>query len=83
LQEGVPSIQINNGKTAEACIYSVMNHCIGGFYRLHEHESRNNLNKTGMTFGPIDDMPTDLYQLHVTLAQVANVAAAHELAAIA
>lgn len=82
LQEGVPSIQTNNGKTAEACIYSVMNHCIGGFYRLHTHESRNNLNKTGMTFGPIDNMPSDVYQLHITLAQVANVAAAHELASI-
>ncbi len=83
LQEGVPSIQINNGKTAEACLYSIMNHCIGGFYRLHTHESRNNLNKTGMTFAKIDDMPADLYQLHMTLAQVANVAAAHELAVFA
>jgi len=51
LQEGVPTIDSINNNVSEACIYSIANQFVGGFYRINDEKSdRDNLNSSGMTF---------------------------------
>ena len=74
LQEGVPSVQKHGNKTAEACFYMLGRHTLGGFYRLHDQNSRGNLNKHGMSFSGLtsESMPSPVYNLHALLATIAN-----------
>ena len=60
LQEGVPSVHLLNGATAEVCMYQIANQQVGGFFRVHSQKSaRESLNSPGATFVPIcKDCPT-------------------------
>ena len=51
IQEGVPSASQVDQTIAEACIYSIANQFVGGFYRVNDKKgTRDNLNARGMRF---------------------------------
>jgi len=91
LQEGVPSAQRVDDHVGEVCVYQVVNHLVGGFYRTHSGKTaRENLNSPGMGFktmcphsarygdpGVHDELTVfDAYRL---LARIAGIAAMREI----
>lgn len=97
IQEGVPSTDIINGCTGEPVMYLIGLDLIGGFFRQHCGKSeRENLNQSGSTFARLcfrgeDTAPpsdqcyrdTCLRTVYGVLAQVAVLAAGHEIEQIA
>ena len=93
IQEGVPSTDIINDCTGEPVMYLIGLDLIGGFFRQHCGKSeRENLNQSGATFarlcfrGEDAEAPSDqcyrdtcLRTVYGVLAQVAVLAAGHEI----
>jgi glutamate--cysteine ligase len=93
IQEGVPSTDLINDCTGEPVMYLIGMDLIGGFFRQHCGKSeRENLNQTGATFArlcfrgedaaaPSDQCFRDtcLRTVYGVLAQVAVLAAGHEI----
>jgi glutamate--cysteine ligase len=54
VQEGVPTIEVVNGGSAEPVVYMMDRFVVGGFYRVNTARGRDeNLNAPGMTFQPL------------------------------
>ncbi len=54
IQEGIPTIETVDDKTAEPVVYTISRNVVGGFYRTHQQRgSDDNLNSPGMEFEPI------------------------------
>jgi glutamate--cysteine ligase len=97
VQEGVPSKDLINDCTVEPVMYLMGLDLIGGFFRQHCGKSeRENLNQTGATFARLcfrdecERAPsrecyydTSLRTVYSALAQVAVVAAGHEIGRLA
>lgn len=93
IQEGVPSIDVINDCTGEPVMYLIGLDLIGGFFRQHCGRSeRENLNTAGSTFARLCLRPegeaapsSECYQdtclrtVYGVLAQVAALAAGHEI----
>ena len=60
LQEGIPTIDVVDGKPAEPMVYMIDGLPVGGMYRVNgERDATNNLNTTGMQFvGMCDELET-------------------------
>jgi len=55
IQEGLPTIDMVDGKPAEPFVYSIGNNPVGANYRINEKRDRlGNLNSAGMSFQEID-----------------------------
>ncbi|MFQ5457959.1 MAG: glutamate--cysteine ligase [Myxococcota bacterium] len=97
IQEGVPSTDLINDCTGEPVMYLIGLDLIGGFFRQHCGKSeRENLNQSGSTFArlcfrgedtaaPSDECYRDtcLRTVYGVLAQVAVLAAGHEIRQVA
>jgi glutamate--cysteine ligase len=94
IQEGVPTLEELDGKTAEPVVYMVDRFVIGGFYRVHGSKgSQENLNSPGASFERLafadscntphqelepDAEPNRFYAYGV-IARLALIAAAREI----
>ena len=90
IQEGVPTIDKVDGRTAEPMIYVVNDVAVGGAFRTHEErDGYTNLNAPGMKFYPIcpgeDGKGSSVHQpaqcnfgVYGLIARLATLAAARE-----
>ena len=91
LQEGVPTISTYGDQVAEACLYTLANDVVGGFYRLHgEKNSRESLNSRGMSFQAICPhlskygvcgvhTENNIFDVYRIIARIAGIAAHREM----
>lgn len=82
LQEGVPTIDRQEGAIAEPMVYLIDGHPVGGAYRVNaERDAYNNLNAKGMRFIPMcrDASEECMSRSPIALiAQLATLAASRE-----
>jgi len=95
LQEGIPTIDKYSDQPIEPVMYGIGKNVVGGFFRIHESRNEfESLNAAGMTFSCLCmhklDEPHEGYfldcrqkqkvvQMSTCLAQMAALAAAHEM----
>lgn len=76
IQEGVPTIQRFEGKTAESMVYLVAGEPVDSFLRVNDaKDSFENLNSSGMSFASNSEKS----ELTLTIARLAAIAAANEV----
>jgi glutamate--cysteine ligase len=71
IQEGVPTIQMHDGKTAESMVYLVAGEPVDSFLRVNDQKSAlENLNSSGMSFA-INANKSELVNIVAKLAAIA------------
>ena len=81
IQEGVPTIETVDNKTAESLIYLIGGKAIGCTYRVNEEkDNESNLNSSGMSFKSASEETSDinLCKVRALIAELATLSAHRE-----